>query len=155
MFKHNFFGAICVMICEKSWIDILFPSMLKTTLMAGIGGFAGTCLRYISEIFGALVCQSSFPLGTFIANMAGCLLIGAIYGYLSQSGKLNKDLNALWITGFCGGFTTFSTFSAEMLQMVEGGRYGLLAIYMASSIVLGISLVAIGSSIKFKRTLKQ
>lgn len=129
--------------------------MLKTTLAAGLGGFAGTCLRFISERIGTALCVSSFPLGTFMANMIGCLLIGALYGYLSQTGKLNKTLNALWITGFCGGFTTFSAFSAEMLSMIENGQYTQFLCYMSASLVLGISLVAIGSSIKFKSTLKQ
>ena len=129
--------------------------MLKTTLMAGIGGFAGTCLRFLSEKIGSFLCPSAFPLGTFMANMLGCLLIGAIYGYLSQSGKLSKENNALWIAGFCGGFTTFSAFSAEMLQMIEDGHYSLLSLYLTASIVLGITLVAIGSSIKFKSALKQ
>lgn len=129
--------------------------MLKTTLMAGIGGFAGTCLRFLSEKLGSMVCPSPFPLGTFMANMAGCLLIGAIYGYLCQSGKLSHTFNALWITGFCGGFTTFSAFSAEMLAMIENGQYLLFVGYLSASIIFGIALVGVGSSIKFKRALKQ
>lgn len=69
--------------------------MLKTTLIAGIGGFAGTCLRFLSEKLGAIICHLSFPLGTFMANMLGCLIIGCLYGYLNQTGKLSKVQNAL------------------------------------------------------------
>lgn len=125
--------------------------MLKMTLIAGAGGFLGTCLRFLSEKFGAAVCTLPFPLGTFIANMLGCLVIGCLYGYLNQTGKLSKTQNALWITGFCGGFTTFSSFSDEMLGMLHTNEHVMFWFYMLVSLLFGISMVALGASVVYKK----
>lgn len=128
--------------------------MLKFTLIAGIGGFLGTCLRFLSEKLGALICHMSFPLGTFMANMLGCLIIGCLYGYLDRTGKLTKTQNVLWITGFCGGFTTFSSFSDEMLSMISSGQLAMFWFYMLVSLFFGISMVALGASLPFNKNSK-
>ncbi len=57
-------------------------------MIAGAGGFLGTCLRFLSEKLGAAICHLSFPLGTFMANMVGCIIIGMLYGYLNKTGKV-------------------------------------------------------------------
>jgi len=128
--------------------------MFKMTLIAGIGGFVGTCLRFLSEKLGAIICHQPFPLGTFMANMIGCLAIGCLYGYLNKTGKLNNTQNTLWITGFCGGFTTFSSFSDEMMGMIQTGQYAMFWFYLLGSISFGISMVALGASINYKSTIK-
>lgn len=129
--------------------------MFKMTMIAGIGGFAGTCLRFLSEKLGAIICHlSSFPLGTFMANMLGCLIIGCLYGYLNKTGRLSNAQNALWITGFCGGFTTFSSFSDEMMGMIESGQCAMFWFYLLVSIFFGISMVALGASINYKTAAK-
>ena len=118
--------------------------MLKATLIAGAGGFLGTCLRFLSEKLGGAVCHLSFPLGTFMANMAGCLVIGLLYGYLNKTGRLSKNQNALWITGFCGGFTTFSSFSDEMIGLLQSGHTGMFWFYLSVSLTMGLGMVALG-----------
>ncbi len=120
---------------------------MKTTIIAGLGGFLGTCLRFLSEKLGALICHLSFPLGTFMANMLGCLIIGLLYGYLDKTGKLSKTQNALWITGFCGGFTTFSSFSHDAFAMIQKGEWIKFILYVVPSVALGLLFVWLGMSI--------
>lgn len=113
-------------------------------MIAGIGGFVGTCMRFLSEKFGAWVYGGIFPLGTFIANVLGCVLIGLFYGWAMRRKWFTKQLNLLLITGLCGGFTTFSSFSDEMLSLIEGGHSGMFVIYMCATVVAGLLAVVAG-----------
>lgn len=115
----------------------------KHLLLIFVGGGIGACLRYALTV-AIPSSQSTFPWATFIANLVGCFLIGAISGWLLKSQLYRSDLTLLLITGFCGGFTTFSTFSHESLGLLKSDQIGLLILYSASSLIFGIILVGIG-----------
>lgn len=85
---------------------------------------------------------NGFPWGTFAVNLAGCLLIGCLAGVFSR--YTSQPLNLLLTVGFCGGFTTFSTFSRESLALLQSGQWWPLVTYVILSVVLGIALTALG-----------
>jgi CrcB protein len=104
-------------------------------LLIALGGAAGSVLRYL---LGGLVQRSSssgFPIGTMVVNVSGCFLIGILVRQFLNM-QLSNDLRALMIVGFCGGFTTFSTFSAETLALIEGGEYARATAYVFLSVTL-------------------
>ena len=118
--------------------------MLKSLLLVGIGSFCGGALRYyISTLMKSMCCQG-FPWGTLSVNLAGCLLIGLLLGIFSRYGVQSNSWSLLLTVGFCGGFTTFSTFANESLQMLQGGNTLNLVVYILTSVVIGIALVALG-----------
>lgn len=103
-------------------------------LWVALGGAAGSLLRYGMQ---KLLPAQSFPYGTFAANMAGCLLIGILWA-LWQKGALNNDARILLMTGLCGGFTTFSTFTLDSIQLLQSGRLCSFILYITASVALGL-----------------
>ena len=94
--------------------------MTKAILLVGLGGGVGSILRYLTSVVATKYFQSNFPLGTFAVNVLGCLIIGILIGLFDKQQLANPDLRLLFITGFCGGFTTFSAASVEAAQLVLG-----------------------------------
>ena len=114
-------------------------------LLIALGGAAGSLLRYL--IGGAVqrMSASGFPIGTMFVNVSGCFLIGILVRQFLNM-QTSPELRALLIVGFCGGFTTFSTFSAETLALIEGGEYGRAAGYVILSVALCLIATFAGMS---------
>ena len=118
--------------------------MLKAMLLAGLGGFFGTCLRYLTgKLCGALV-VTAFPLGTFVVNILGSLIIGVLFGLGERTNVISPAVSALLITGFCGGFTTFSSFANETYVLISQKHWIMMLLYTVLSVVLGVVMVVLG-----------
>lgn len=106
--------------------------MLNNLLLVGLGGGIGSILRYL--------CQKnlnySFPYGTLLVNVLGCLLIGLLWGFFTR--HVNEQMRLMLLSGFCGGFTTFSSFTYEGIQLMSESRWLIFALYTALSVVLGL-----------------
>lgn len=118
--------------------------MIKSILIVGCGSFVGGALRYLISTLMKNESASSFPIGTLFVNILGCFLIGVIYGLFVRYSTTSHMLCLLLTTGFSGGFTTFSTFANESLQMLQAGNVGGFIGYVAASVILGILLVLFG-----------
>ncbi|SMD42384.1 CrcB protein [Aquiflexum balticum DSM 16537] len=117
---------------------------MKQIILVGIGGGVGSILRYLVKVAAEKIYGNSFPLATFTANMLGCLLIGLLLGYFTKNQNIPADWSLLLITGFCGGFTTFSTFSSENLNLIQSGNYFTAMAYILGSLILGVLAVFVG-----------
>ena len=116
---------------------------MKSFLLVFLGGGLGSGLRYLVT---ATMNQYSkvLPFGTFTVNMLGCLLIGLILGYAQKENTLTSNQTLLLATGFCGGFTTFSAFANENLELIKNGEILNLSVYIIASVLIGILAVFIG-----------
>lgn len=114
--------------------------LLKNLILVSLGGMIGSALRYLAVHF---IKHESFPYATFTVNIIGSLLIGAIMGIAArQEGFGNWRL--FLATGICGGFTTFSAFAWENMQLLNQHRYGSFVIYMGATLILGLGAVTLG-----------
>ena len=118
--------------------------MIKNLFLVLLGGGLGSISRYLLSFYLTKNNVSNFPWATFIANSVGCLLIGLFFGYIQKNNLQNETLKLLLITGFCGGFTTFSTFSLENIQFIQNQNYNLAIIYTLASVFVGFLAVIIG-----------
>jgi CrcB protein len=85
-----------------------------------------------------------FPFATLIVNVGGCFLIGVLFALSDRGNLLSPEWRIFLTTGFCGGFTTFSTFSYESLLLVQDGEYLYLAAYVAISVFVGLAATYLG-----------
>ncbi|RCT56251.1 fluoride efflux transporter CrcB [Winogradskyella sp. KYW1333] len=116
---------------------------MKHILLVFFGGGIGSVLRYL---IGKWLNSSSdgVPYGTFMANILGSLLIGVILGLASKNNSLTQSQTLLLATGFCGGFTTFSTFAYENHVFLKSGDFTSFALYTIGSFIIGFLAVFLG-----------
>jgi CrcB protein len=116
---------------------------MKNLILVFLGGGFGSVLRFV---IGKWLnnSQNVIPLGTFLANILGCLFIGFILGYAAKSEVVTQNHTLLLATGFCGGFTTFSTFAYENHLFLKSGDFMSFALYSIISFILGFSAVFLG-----------
>ena len=116
---------------------------MNILLAIGAGSFIGGVSRFLLSQFIQTKFPSSFPLGTFAVNIIGCLLIGAVYGLFLKN-SLSNEWRLFLATGILGGFTTFSAFSYETLELIKNGRMSYAALYVCASILFGLAATFIG-----------
>jgi fluoride exporter len=108
----------------------------KNALLVGLGGFAGTLLRYAAgRVF---VSVQHFFTATFIVNIIGCFVIGAIFALANKNTGFEANWKPFLATGLCGGFTTFSAYSLDGLVLLQQQRYVTFFLYIAGTVLLGL-----------------
>ncbi len=118
--------------------------MLKTILIVGTGGFIGSIARYLTQLLVERYLHSAFPWGTFAANMAGCFIIGLVFALAAKGNLLSPEWRIFLTVGFCGGFTTFSSFAYNNLNMLSENNYFQFFLNIGLSVFLGIAAVYAG-----------
>lgn len=126
---------------------INFANMLKNILLVALGGACGSVARYLLSKLVQDNALSNFPFGTMTVNILGCLLIGMVYGLTENNINISPALKLLLTVGFCGGFTTFSTFMNESLSLLRADSATMMALYVGGSVALGLLAVFAGLQI--------
>ena len=125
---------------------------MKILLLIGTGSFAGGILRYLLSQFLQAKTPSMFPVGTLAVNIIGCFFIGLIVGFIDR-GTLASEWRLFLITGLLGGFTTFSAFSMESVNLLREGQVGYALTYIGLSICLGLFATYVAYSMTAGRSL--
>jgi CrcB protein len=117
---------------------------MEKFFLIGMGGFVGANLRYITQQWAASVWGPAFPYGTLIANVVGSFVIGLFLTLATERLNLSPNWRYLIATGVLGGYTTFSSFAYETLNLAESGRYGIAALNVIGNVLLGLTAALLG-----------
>ena len=120
---------------------------MKLLFYIFLGGGIGSVCRYLLTLSINRQLTTAFPAGTFAVNVTGCFLIGLLYGVAIRYSWFNAEWRLFLITGICGGYTTFSTFSYEAVGLIREGNYGYFLLYVAGSIVFGLLATMLGTAV--------
>ena len=121
--------------------------MIKLLLIIGTGSFIGGISRFLTARFVQNTGISAFPYGTFVVNIIGCFLIGLFYGLSERGNFMNPEWRMFLTVGFCGGFTTFSTFANENVALLRDGNIFYFALYTSLSVFIGIMATYLGNMV--------
>jgi len=113
---------------------------LKLIIWVGLGGFAGTVLRWMIGAWTLKHLPSGFPYGTLTVNLLGALAIGCLYGFFERQNIPVSDWRSVLPVGVCGGFTTFSAFTMENILLLREGHYQMAIFYIFISLLLGLAM---------------
>ncbi len=118
--------------------------MLRNLLIVGTGGLIGTVMRYLVQVHIEKLMGSTFPLGTFLINILGSFIIGVVYGLAEKGNLIGPEWRLFLAVGLCGGFTTFSTFSADTLNLLKDNSFIQMLSYTGGSVLFGLLAVYFG-----------
>ena len=119
--------------------------MIQSVLYVALGGALGSAARFVVSRLVQEHVSTPFPLPTMAVNIVGCLLIGLVYGFAARHEGLGDGMKLFLTDGFCGGFTTFSTFCNEGLALMRGDQFVLAALYASASLFIGLLAVQAGT----------
>lgn len=111
---------------------------MKAILIIWLGGGIGSTLRYLAQLGVNKLVTVAFPTGTFLVNITGCFAIGLLYGISNRHTVLTSEWRLFLVTGLCGGYTTFSSFSYESISLFKEGNYTYFILYTVLSVVIGL-----------------
>ena len=117
---------------------------MRQLLLVGFGGFLGSIARYLVSKLNLTWHYHDIPMGTLTVNIVGSILIGFFLGIFVNSDLLNTNLKLFIVVGFCGGFTTFSSFTNENFILLQNGQFLTSIVYILGSVLVGILSVYIG-----------
>ena len=117
---------------------------MKDILLVGVGGFVGSIARYLVSKLNVTWQVLAIPMGTLTVNILGSLLIGFLVGISAKSNLISAELRLLLMVGFCGGFTTFSSFTNENLMLMQNGQFLTVILYTTLSVLFGFLAVYLG-----------
>lgn len=118
---------------------------MQGILLVGLGGFLGAVARYkLGGLVLHMTAQGRSPFSTFVVNVLGCLVVGVLAGLAERHDAFGPDARLFLFTGLLGGFTTFSAFGLEAVQLIRRGELATAALYAGASVVLGIAAVWLG-----------
>jgi CrcB protein len=118
--------------------------MNRNVFIVAAGSMLGGVGRYLLSLAIAQAYVSAFPWGTFVVNALGCFAVGCFYGLAERSAWFSADLRLLLTVGFCGGFTTFSSFAYENVWLLESRNYLTFALYSVASLIIGFAAAYVG-----------
>ena len=117
---------------------------MSRTILVGIAGLAGTLLRYWISGFVARRYGETFPVGTMVVNVLGCLIAGAVFNLTEERFLVNPTLRTVILIGLLGGFTTFSSYGLQTFTLLKDGEFGLATLNIVVCNVLGLFMVWVG-----------
>lgn len=118
--------------------------MLRTILLVGTGGFIGSVMRYLVQVFVERDMSSTFPYGTLVANIVGSFVIGIVFALAGKGNLMSAEWRMFLAVGICGGFTTFSSFAYNNFTMLKENAFGPFFLNVFGSLFLGILAVYLG-----------
>ncbi len=121
--------------------------MLKHLLLIGLGGGIGSMLRYMVQWSVSRHLHTVFPVGTFVVNITGCFLIGLFYAFAGRGNMMGTEMRFFLITGLCGGYTTFSSFSYENMELIKQSHFLQFGLYSGLSVLTGLMATVAGMAL--------
>ena len=121
--------------------------IITTVIIVALGGAIGSVGRYLLQVFFARQTTLTFPLGTLLVNLSGCFFIGVFFALSMKYTWMTMGWRLFLMTGICGGYTTFSSFSLESINLLRQGHYTYFSLYILASVVVGLLATVAGFAI--------